>query len=180
MPARQTAVIEHTPGVPNDPWPSQRRCFAIGGSKPRQVRHRRAALCDPSGSQDRHRWFCRSRGTDAPGTPGLPLGSGTLPRQRVGPASGAAKSLHWRSRSGSFDSRLSLPGCSLSDHRRQPDHRRIVSGSRLWRKNIGHRILHVARPLDGVSAPSISRMQATRTELRKRPCFMTKARSLQR
>ena len=151
---------------------------AIEGSKPCRVRRRPAALYDPSGSLGTRRRFARLRGRDAPAEIlASPLGIGALPRQRVGPASGAAKSLHWRSRSGSFDSRLSLPGCSLSDHRRQPDHRRIVSGSRLWRKNIGHRILHVARPLDGVSAPSISRMQATRTELRKRPCFMTKARS---
>jgi hypothetical protein len=57
---RQCSIDGRTPGVPNGPLPSRRRWSAIAGSKPRQGRHRRAALCDPRGSQGKHPWFCRS------------------------------------------------------------------------------------------------------------------------
>jgi len=53
--------------------------LAIRGSKPRQGRHRRAALCDLSGSLDTRRSFSRSMGTDARvEIPVLPLGIDAL------------------------------------------------------------------------------------------------------
>jgi hypothetical protein len=44
------AIRERKPSAPIGPWLSHRGSFAIGGSKPRQDRHRRAVLCDLSGS----------------------------------------------------------------------------------------------------------------------------------
>jgi len=58
-------VSGRKPSAPTCLWPWHRGWFAIEGSKPRRVRHRRAALCDLSGSRGRHRWFCRSKGRGA-------------------------------------------------------------------------------------------------------------------
>jgi len=72
-------LIERKPDGPSGPWLSHRGSFATGGSKPHRVRHRRAALCDPSDSLDNRRSSARWRGKGAPAEiPVSPLGIGTL------------------------------------------------------------------------------------------------------